>query len=451
MNFLRLPFQSFLACAIHHGFARVVRFDTMSGTTGNVKTPIDMIATTPPRRHVRIGVAIDRLSENAAAEFYKMADGGASTLPVPVISRLSFGLAMKRPKTQEEETGKKAMSRSLGTVAHVALVIVGGASGGILAVALFAAILCVIRGHCTRSAEDEQRLLPETAEKLSPVCDDTFLASKDCNATYDRADSSRGAVFTSTAPRDSSRSNVGRSGCTAATAPWRPVLRRHSVGSTNVTEQFTKTSTSMSVVDEIPPTERGVSVIVPRGALGDNTSATVTVRTLNIPAIKPESSTSQMQLSPVIECSAAGIVELDRPIVLRIPCRTLSSSVWRMGVLYRDVRCVAGTLWMYADEAGDGCGNCVVQPHTGQWQRSAPRRYDHMFRQHRAHSKQLHQHDNLNDNQHSVLYMYDDEYVCIQTRHLTSFVCVAWPRSTETNAAPSVIPATDHINVSTEK
>ena len=444
-----------MAFAIQHGFARVVRSDTTYGTPAPQKTPIDMIVATPPR-HLPI-----RLSEKAAtAELYKMAKGSVSTVyPVPVISRLSFGLAMKRPNTEEDETGKRASSARLGTTVHVALVIVGGASGGILVVALVAAIVYVVRRHCARSAEDEQRLLPATAEKLSPVCDNrpTFLAASDASSstTYDKADSFRRVhVFASTVPRGSARTSVVRgSSCVAAAAPWRPVLRRHSVDSTNVTEQFTKTSTSTNGVDDIPPTtERRVSVIVPRGALGDNTSARVTVRTLDIPAVKPGSSASQMQLSPVIECSAAGIVELDRPIVLRIRCRTLAASVWRVGVLYRDVRCVAGrTLWMYADEAGDGCGNCVVQPRTGQWPHSAPQRYDQMFRQHRAHTKQSHQHNDLNDNQHSVLYMHDNEYVCIQTRHLTSFVCVAWPRFSEPNAAPSVMPATDHINVLTEK
>ena len=445
-----------MAFAIQHGFARVVRSDTTYGTPAPQKTPIDMIVATPPR-HLPI-----RLSEKAAtAELYKMANGGVSTVyPVPVISRLSFGLAMKRPNTEEDETGKRASSARLGTTVHVALVVVGGASGGILVVALVAAILCVVRRHCARSAEDEQRLLPATTEKLSPVCDNTFLAAANdasSSTTYDKADSSRRVhVFASTAPRGSARTSVVRcSSLVAATALWRPVLRRHSVDSTNVTEQFTKTSTSTNGVDNIPPTtERSVSVIVPRGALGDNTSARVTVRTLDIPAVKPESSAtaSPVQLSPVIECSAAGIVELDKPIVLRIRCRTLAESVWRVGVLYRDVRCVAGrTLWMHADEAGDGCGNCVVQPRTGQWQRSAPQRYDQMFRQHIAHTKQSHQHNDLNDNKHSVLYMHDDEYVCIQTRHLTSFVCVAWPRFSEPNAAPSVMPATDHINVLTEK
>ena len=467
---LSLPlFQISIACMLHPGFSRVVSFDRLRVTNdARHNTPASATVTTTTRFAVVVS-SIDLSTENAT-EYYKMAavSEDSSTMPVPVISRLSFGLATKRPRT-DEEPDMHASSWQRGTAVHVAFVIVGSASGGALLVAVVAAILCVIRRRCASAAEDEQRLLPGETEKSSPISNKTFLAATDSIPAACKVESCRpchGVGFVPTESDHDVRTRTCQGSCVVATIPWRPAMwRRNNPGATPgadlnsevglpaahsiVCNQFASNLTATNGADEIPPTNRGVCVIVPRGALGDNTATKVTLRTLDIPTNKLVPSAGQMQLSPVFQCSAPGIVELHRPLVMKIPCRTFAPRGWRLGVLYRDLHCSARTRWKYADQLDRGSRTNKVgvrnseQSDARQCQQTEPHRYDQMRRQQSPPHEQLHERCTLNDNQQQhlqqqqqqqqhnpdVLFTYDDEYVYVQTRHLTAVVCVAWPLS----------------------
>lgn len=472
---LSLLLHIVLACSLHPGFARVVSFDRTRVTSAR-RSPSNSVNVRTPSP-TSIGSPIDRKPDNAS---YLETSEETMTMPVPVLDRLSFVPDTRRPRPRLEPDSHVTSWRR-DTAAHVAFVVTGSATGGFLVVAVVAAILYVIRCHCARAAEDEQVLLPGSAENSSPVDNkpllDSILASE-----VDSCRASHGVAFVPTGSDDNIRTACH--GSCSTTLPWLHALRSYTTdpdtkpdpGRENGLPTSTVTNQTMSISRTMNGTEglsdRGVYVIVPRGALGDNTSTTVTLRTLGIAANKLVSSAGQIQHSSVFQCAVPGVVELHKAIVIRIPRRTFAPRGWRLGVLYRDVHRVGGTRWKYADQLDGGCrtsdvgGRSSEQSYAGQDQQPKPRRhnqldnecvrnedgvrnselspephsYDQMPRPQRPPCEQLQEPFRPNENQQQqqqqhnsdVLYTYDDEYVSIQTRHLTAVVCVAWPPSAGT-------------------